>query len=67
MSQIESGRRSRRDVERRPAADQSAALHLVKVQAARLRLVTDQKLGKISPEWVHQLAAEGDDAAPRRT
>lgn len=29
----------------------------VQVQAARLRLVTDRKLGKSSPAWVHKVAA----------
>ena len=30
-----------------------------KVQAARLRLVTDRKQGKQSPQWVKQLANDG--------
>ncbi|CAA9417504.1 MAG: hypothetical protein AVDCRST_MAG35-1790 [uncultured Quadrisphaera sp.] len=29
----------------------------VQVNAAKLRLVTDRKLGITSPEWVHRLAA----------
>lgn len=30
-----------------------------KVQAARLRLVTDRKQGKQSPQWVKHLANDG--------
>lgn len=67
MSQVESRRRSRRDTEPRPPTGQGPALRLVQVQAARLRLVTDRRLGKTSPQWVHQLAAEGDDTSPYDT
>lgn len=67
MSQTEpsTSRRSRRDADRAPTAEQTTALHQVQVQAARLRLVTDRKLGKTSPPWVRQLAAEDGDAAVR--
>jgi hypothetical protein len=30
----------------------------VQIAAARLRLVTDRRLGKATPEWVKSLAAE---------
>ncbi|MGO4250311.1 hypothetical protein AB4Y87_24225 [Paenarthrobacter sp. RAF54_2] len=34
----------------------------VQIAAAQLRLVTDRRLGKETPDWVRQLAAE----SPRR-
>ena len=40
-----------------PAARQAAhGRDRVRVQAARLRLVTDRKLDKTTPEWVKRLA-----------
>jgi hypothetical protein len=33
--------------------------HCVKTNAARLRMTTDQRLGKRTPEWVSDLAASG--------
>lgn len=34
----------------------SRAEERVKIRAARLRLVTDRRLGKVTPEWVKDLA-----------
>ncbi|WP_142122249.1 hypothetical protein [Arthrobacter sp. SLBN-122] len=34
----------------------------IQIAAAQLRLVTDRRLGKQTPEWVKQLAAEKPDS-----
>lgn len=34
------------------------ASRAMQIAAAQLRLVTDRRLGKATPEWVRQLAAE---------
>lgn len=36
----------------------------VQIAAAQLRLVTDRRLGKVTPDWIKKLAAEGP---PRST
>ena len=47
-----------------PAQNEQKALEVaedkraVQIAAAQLRLVTDRRLGKQTPEWVKQLAAE---------
>lgn len=52
-----------------PAPDQAPAPSFdpderaVQIAAAKLRLVTDRRLGKVTPEWVKVLAAE---KPPRR-
>lgn len=36
----------------------------MQIAAAQLRLVTDRRLGKTTPEWVKQLAAEKPHSRP---
>jgi hypothetical protein len=36
----------------------------MQIAAAQLRLVTDRRLGKPTPEWVKQLAAENPHSRP---
>lgn len=44
------------DVEHRQPVDHDR--RAMQIAAAQLRLVTDRRLGKQTPEWVKQLAAE---------
>jgi hypothetical protein len=43
---------------------ESYAAHRVRVRAARLRVVTDKKLGQATPEWILKLASE--DLTPQK-
>lgn len=44
------------EVETPGAADEDE--RAMEIAAAQLRLVTDRRLGKVTPEWVRALAAE---------
>ncbi|HEY8295687.1 MAG TPA: hypothetical protein VIG41_10140 [Micrococcaceae bacterium] len=44
------------------AADEDSGERGVQIAAARLRLVTDRRLEKATPEWVKSLAAQGIDS-----
>ncbi|MDQ6753825.1 MAG: hypothetical protein M3017_10520 [Actinomycetota bacterium] len=44
-----------------PDADDDSGERAVQIAAARLRLVTDLRLEKATPEWVKSLAAQGID------
>ncbi|MDQ0664727.1 hypothetical protein QFZ35_003225 [Arthrobacter ulcerisalmonis] len=48
-----------REAERQKRVDPDE--RAIQIAAAQLRLVTDRRLGKQTPEWVKQLAAEKPD------
>ena len=52
----------RHEAEGSPEAERQKRLdpdeRAIQIAAAQLRLVTDRRLGKKTPEWVKQLAAE---------
>lgn len=50
------------NVERPSSADHNK--RAMQIAAAQLRLVTDRRLGKTTPEWVKQLAAEKPHSRP---
>ena len=39
-------------------------IRAMQIAAAQLRLVTDRRLGKQTPDWVKQLAAEKPHSSP---
>ncbi|BCW78885.1 hypothetical protein [Arthrobacter sp. NicSoilC5] len=52
----------RHEAEKSPEAERQKRVdpdeRAIQIAAAQLRLVTDRRLGKQTPEWVKQLAAE---------
>ena len=40
------------------SSSQQQARERVRIEAARLRVITDRKLGKVTPAWVDELAAK---------
>ena len=40
------------------SGSQQQARERVRIEAARLRVITDRKLGKVTPAWVDELAAK---------